>query len=236
MVNFILCDDNKYVREINENLIKKITMPYDFSYKIHSFDKYNNEFKKIINDPLNIKIYILDLELPNKSGLEIAKEIRKVDWDAVIIILTSHEELELTLLKQKLLIFDFISKFDNYENRLKEAIDVIVKKIKTKKVLSFKSNKELHHVKLNNIFYLYKDSSSLKTIIVTPEKEYFVREPLSTIVKRLDERFIQTHRACYVNIEKIESVDFKNSLIYLSNGMNIDYLSRNYKKNLRDVL
>lgn len=236
MINFILCDDNKFVREINENIITKVTMPYDFSYKIHSFEKYNNELKKIINEPLNIKVYILDLELPNKSGLEIAKEIRKVDWDAVIIILTSHEELELTLLKQKLLIFDFISKFDNYEERLKEAIDIVIKKIKTKKVLSFKSNKELHHIKLNNILYLYKDSASEKTIVVTIEEEYSVREPLSTIVKRLDERFVQTHRACFVNIDKIESVDFKNSIIYLSDDISMDYLSRNYKKNLRDVL
>lgn len=236
MINFILCDDNKYVRELNENIIAKITMPYDFNYQIHSFDKYSIKLKNLINTPADIKIYILDLELPNKSGIDIAREIRKVDWDGVIIILTSHDELELSILKQKLLIFDFISKFDNYEERLKEAFNMVIDKMNTKKIISFKSNREIHHVKLNNILYIYRDNATEKTIIVTNDNEYPVREPLSTIADKLDNRFYQTHRACYVNLDKIESVDFKNSIIYLNNDTSLDYLSRNYKKGLREIL
>lgn len=236
MINFILCDDNKYVRDLNETVISKIAMPHDFNYTVHSFDKYSIKLKNLINTPSDIKIYILDLELPNKSGIDIAREIRKVDWDSIIIILTSHDELELKLLKQKLLIFDFISKFDNYEKRLEESINMIISKVNTKKIISFKCNKELHHVKLDNIFYVYRDSSIEKTIIVTDDNEYPVREPLSIIASKLGNDFYQTHRACYVNINKIESVDFKNSLIYFVNDTSIDYLSRNYKKGLRDLL
>ena len=83
-------------------------MPYDFDYNIYSFEKYNLNMKNIIKTPADTKIYILDLELPGKTGMDIAKEIRKEDWDSIIIILTSHDELELKLLKQKLLILDFI--------------------------------------------------------------------------------------------------------------------------------
>lgn len=236
MVDFILCDDNKYVREFNETLISKIAMPHDFNYTIHSFDKYSIKLKNLINTPSNIKIYILDLELPNKSGVDIAREIRKVDWEAVIIILTSHEELELNLLKQKLLIFDFISKFDNCQERLAEAVNMIINKFDTKKVISFRCNKEIHRVKLNNILYVYKDGESDKTTIITTDNKYPIRDSLSNIVSKLGSNFVQTHRACYVNVEKIESIDFKNSIIYLINDTSIDYLSRNYKKNLRDLL
>lgn len=236
MINFILCDDNKYVRDLNEMIISKIAMPHDFNYSVHSFDKYSIKLKNLINTPSDIKIYILDLELPNKSGIDIAREIRKVDWDSIIIILTSHDELELKLLKQKLLIFDFISKFDNYEKRLEETINMIINKVNTKKIISFKCNKELHHVKLDNIFYVYRDSETEKTTIVTMDGEYAIRDPLLSIANKLDSRFYKTHRACYVNIDKIESVDFKNSLIYFVNDTSIDYLSRNYKKGLRDLL
>lgn len=236
MINFILCDDNEYVRDLNEKLIAKITMPYDFNYKVYSFEKYNIKLKNLINTPSDIKIYILDLELPNKSGIDIAREIRKADWDSIIIILTSHDELELKLLKEKLLIFDFISKFDNYEERLKEAIDMIINRFNTKKIISFKSNKELHHVKLDDIFYVYRDNPTEKTILVTSNNEYPIRESLSNIMKKLDGRFHQTHRACYVNIDKIESIDFKNNLIYFINDTSTDYLSRNYKKELRELL
>ena len=73
MINFILCDDNDYVREINETMISRVAMPYDFNYTINSFDRYNIKLKNLIKTPSDIKIYILDLELPNKSGLDIAK-------------------------------------------------------------------------------------------------------------------------------------------------------------------
>lgn len=236
MINFIICDDNKYAREITETIISKVTMPYDFSYVVNSFEKYNNSLKKVINDSSDIKIYILDLEMPGKSGVDIAREIRKIDWDSIIIILTSHDELELKLLKEKLLILDFISKFDNYEERLINTINMVINKLNLKKILSFKSDKELHQVMLNSIYYIYKDNYSDKSIIVTENKTYPVNESLNSLIKRLDNNFLQTHRACYVNISKIKSVDFKDGIIYFDNEISTDYLSRNCKKELRERL
>ena len=207
MINFIICDDNKYVRDINKNIISKLAMPYDFNYKIYSFEKYNKEFKKIINSTVETKIYILDLELPNKTGIEIAREIRKVDWDSFIIVLTSHDELELKILKQKLL-----------------------------NTLSFKCNRELHNIKNDNILFIYKNTALNKITIVTKENSYNVRESLSNIVKKLNNKFYQTHRACYVNLSKIQKVDFKQNLIFFENSIKCDYLSRNYKKGLKERL
>lgn len=236
MINFIICEDNRHVREINQSIISKIAMPHDFNYVLHSFDKYNIKLKNLINTPSDVKVYILDLELPNKSGIDIAREIRKVDWDSIIIILTSHDELELKLFKEKLLILDFISKFDNYEKRLSETIGMIIQKVDNKKIISFKCNKELHHVKIDNILYVNKDNFTDKTRIVTNDNEYLIRDSLVKVVERLDSRFTQTHRACYVNLDKIKTVDFKNSTIYFNDGNSTDYLSRNYKKGLRNLL
>ena len=55
-------------------------------------------------------------------------------------------------------------------------------------------------------------------------------------MNKLDKRFVQSHRACYVNRDKVKSIDFKNNIIYFNNGMKLDYLSRNYKKGLRVLL
>lgn len=236
MINFIICEDNEHVRQFDENIISKIAMPHDFNYAIHSFDKYNIKLKNLINTPSDVKVYILDLELPNKSGIDITREIRRIDWDSIIIILTSHDELELKLLKEKLLIFDFISKFDDYEKRLSDTINMIIQKIDTKKIISFKSNKELHHVRVDNILCVNKDNLTDKTRIITTDNEYLLRDSLSSVIERLGSRFIQTHRACYVNLDKIKTVDFKNNIIYFINGKSTDYLSRNYKKGLRKEL
>ena len=113
---------------------------------------------------------------------------------------------------------------------------MFIENIDTKKIISFKYQKELHHVKLDNVMYVFKDNETDKTTIVTVDGEYPVRDPLSSIADKLDSRFYQTHRACYVNLDKIESVDFKNSIVYFNNDTSIAYLSRNYKKELRDLL
>lgn len=236
MINFIICEDNKYVREIHENIISKIVMPHDFNYVVHSFDRYNIKLRNLIHTQSDIKIYILDLELPKKSGIDIAREIRKVDWNSVIIILTSHDELELKLLKERLLILDFISKFDDYEKHLIDSINMVLKRANTKNTLSFKSNKELNHVKFDNILYFYKDNETNKIKLVTYDREYYIRDSLTNLIKKLDSRFHQSHRACYINIDAVTKIDFKNNIIYFSNNISTDYLSRNYKKELRDLL
>ncbi len=236
MITFIICEDNKHVRTLNENIISRIAMPLDFNYVVHSFERYNIKLKNLIYTPSDIKVYILDLELPNKSGIDIAREIRRVDWDSIIIILTSHDELELKLLKEKLLIFDFISKFDNYEQRLIDTVNMVIANVNARKIISFRCNKELHHLRLDNILYLCKDVETEKIRIVTFDGEYLVRESLTKLADKLDNRFYQTHRACYVNVSKIKTVDFKNGIIYFDNDVTIDYLSRNYKKGLRELL
>ena len=87
MINFIICEDNEYVRKLHESIISKVTMPYDFNYAVHSFERYNVKLKNLINSVGERKVYILDLELPNKSGIDITREIRKSDWESIIIIL-----------------------------------------------------------------------------------------------------------------------------------------------------
>ena len=212
MINFIICEDNKYVRNIYEDIVSKITMPYDFTYNLYSFEKYDTKLKNIIKTPSDLNIYLLDLESPGRSGIDIAREIRKVDWDSIIIIITSHDELELRVLKEKLLILDFISKFEDYETRLVDTIRMVIEKNNINNTISFKSNKELHNVKTDNILYISRDTYQEKTKIVTSDNEYFVRESLLSIKSKLDERFYQTHRACFVNIKKIQFVNFKENI------------------------
>ena len=57
---------------------------------------------------------------------------------------------------------------------------MVVEKVNSKKIISFRSNKELHHVKLDNVIYVFKDNEMDKTIIVTEDGEYPVRDPLSS--------------------------------------------------------
>ena len=48
----------------------------------------------------------------------------------------------------------------------------------------------------------------------------------------LDSRFIQTHRACYINSDRKVKIDKTKKLISFDNGETIDLLSDTYKKEL----
>ena len=211
MINFIICEDNEYVRKLHEVIISRVTMPYDFNYAVHSFERYNVKLKNLINSVGERKVYILDLELPNKSGIDITREIRKSDWESIIIILTSHDEKEMILLKQKLLIFDFISKFDDYEKRLTDTLNMIIKKSASNNSLSFKSNNELNNVKIRDILYICKDYESNKVKIVTTNKEYLVRDSLANISKKLK---IVSQLLLWSNYVELLSMDDINEINY----------------------
>ena len=234
MITFVICEDNSEVREIYKKIINKALINNDIDYKIFTFEKYSSKLKKKIEEASELKIYIIDLEMPVKDGIQITREIRKNDWDSQIIILTAHEELELRVLKQRLLILDFISKFDNYEQKLIDSIKLIIEKRKTNKTLKIKIGRIIHNIKLEDIIYIIKEKKNKKIKIITKEKEYRVNQSLKVMESKLDSRFCKTHRSCIVNKDKIEKIDNKENKIYLKDSKEIDYISRTYKINLKE--
>ena len=94
MLRFIVCEDKKQYQDKISVIINKVMMPYNFEYKISKYTEYNEELSKIIKNENEQKIYILDIELPEISGLEIASEIREEDLDSSIIFLTVHPECQ----------------------------------------------------------------------------------------------------------------------------------------------
>lgn len=75
-----------------------------------------------------------------------------------------------------------------------------------------------------------KDSYERKTIIKTDYAEFRVSKTLTELIAMLDDRFIQTHRSCYVNSDRKVSIDRTNKIILFDNGETIDLLSDKYKK------
>ena len=133
MINFIVCEDSEIILERNIDVINKVMFNNNIEYRIYKFQSYNEELKNIIKEPLDNKIYILDIELGSDSGIDLAGDIRKIDLTSFIIISTVHSEYIPYTLKSKLLIFDYVSKLSNYNEDLSNAIKRIVKELKGQK-------------------------------------------------------------------------------------------------------
>ncbi|MDD3453332.1 MAG: response regulator transcription factor [Bacilli bacterium] len=237
MIKFVVCDDEDFFRKKVTDVINKIFMKNNIEYQISSFSGYNKSLEKIINTNMNAKIYILDIEMKNSiSGIDIARKIRKNDWNSIIILVTSHTELGYEALKAQIMLLDFISKYDNCDKNLEEVLRKAIEQFNEKKSISFKSSGMSYRIFTKDIIYILKDSVDRKCIIRTTYSEIPINKTLSEIHDLLDERFYLTHRGCLVNTSEISYVDWKNSIIHFNNNTTIDLIARDKKRGLKEYV
>lgn len=232
MIDFIICDDNlKIVNEATE-VVNKVMISNNMHYKIHKFTDYDDRFMKIMNNSSNYKIYILDIEMPSYSGIDIARKIRSKDKNSAIIFLTGHEELGFVVLKGCLNFLTFISKYDDYNKNLEEAVTEALNTLAAKQAIEFVEHGVKYCLLLNSILYVTRDTFERKTIVKTDSNEYKVYIPLEKFNLLAKQRLTKTHKSCLVNMGRVEKLDANHNLITFDNGLVIDLLSNKYKKDL----
>ena len=173
MLRFIICEDKKQYQDKISVIINKVMMPYNFEYKISKFTEYNEELSKIIKNENEQKVYILDIELPEISGLEIASEIREEDLDSSIIFLTVHPECQNDIFYSRLLAIDFINKDKLWQDRFEETIIYTIRSLDKKRVLSFEFNHNSYRLPMRKILYIEKIQDNSKCRIIMEDDSIY---------------------------------------------------------------
>lgn len=232
MINFIAVDDIDRILKRVEKTIDKTMISNNINYKIHSFSDYDKEFFKVINKSIPNKVYILDIETPSASGIDVARIIRKNDVNSVIIFITAHEELGSLVLKDQLMFLTFISKFDDFESKLKQAIIKSLEILDQKKVIRFKDYNTLYTIPIKDILYITRDTYERKCFIKTDYTTYKTGKTLAELKEMTSGYFKQSHRACLVNMDRVRKINRGTNQIEFDTGEIINLLSNNYKKEL----
>lgn len=232
MINFIIVDDIKKYSDMIGDIVTKVMMKNKFSYKTYIFSEYDNNFMKVLNSDMPNKVYIMDIETRESSGIDIARKIRKFDIDSIIIFVTVHNEAGMVLLQDDLMFMTFLSKFDDFENKLYNSINKALDYMHHKVVIKFNDKGIIYTIPFDDILYVTKESTSRKSIIKTSYAEYSVNLTLKEIVDLCDNYLVQTHRSCFVNMDRVRLIDKHDGIIEFDNGETIDLLSSGYKKGL----
>lgn len=235
MINFVIYEDEKKYREKYISIILKIIGSKKLAYRIIELDKYDKNVSKKIKELVGKKIYILDIEVPGKSGLDLAREIRNNgDWDSQIVVVTTHEQLRSIAFASKMLMLDFISKFYNCEENLKETLKLSLNIIEKHQSLNFQYNGELLQIPYDDIYFIEKNVYDSYSTIVTKSEKIKIKQAIGLIEEELtkDSRFFRTHRSCIVNLDNITSIELKDSIIHFGN-VETPLLSRDKKKELK---
>lgn len=238
MINFIIYEDEEYFIDLYYSVIHKFMGVNDDYYKIYCFKEYSNEMIDFIEKLSGQNIFILDIEVKGKSGLDLAREIRKYkrSLDTQIVIATAHQDLVENAFHKKLLMVDFISKFDSLEDRLILCFREIYEYFNENKFLSYKQDGEIIRIPYNDILFIEKDTYEDCLYIETEDDSFKYKGNISKLENELkgDKRFFKSHRSCIVNTFKITKIN--NSIPEIRfNNKKTNCLSRDKKKELEEI-
>ena len=156
-MNFIIYEDDNMYIEKYKNIIHKLLGTTDLNYKITEIKEYNEKSKEIIEKTEGNKIYILDIEVAGKNGLDLARKIRKQgDWTSPVIIVTSHEEFKNVGYTAKILMLNFISKSNGLNEQLTETLKVALEINLANKSLCYTNRGEVYRISYQDILYIEK--------------------------------------------------------------------------------
>ncbi len=171
MGRILVVDDEKYIGWI----IKKSFEATD--YEVYSCETAKEGLLEVQKNSYDI--VFLDLRLPDMDGMEVLQELKKMQQDLVVIIITAHGSIDSAIESMKKGAFDYITKpFDVDElviqvekahemQKLKEEVDYL-RNINVKEIeeFSLKSKNE-------NLNVIYKSleqvAKSPATIFITGE-------------------------------------------------------------------
>lgn len=218
MINIIIYEDNQEMQILYQEVVKDFFASRKQRVKFHIFPSYIRNLETKFANILGKKIFILDIEVPGKSGLDLARIIRNNgDWMSPLIVITSHEHLRNTGFTSKILMLDFISKRENVQKRLKISLETAYDIVHMKDSYTFQYNGELFHVPFDEILYFEKDLNDNYTFLYTKDFAYKIKESISHIGNKLDYNptFLKVHRSCIINLHHISCYNLKENRIYL---------------------
>lgn len=239
MINFIIYEDEERMRNIYKEVINRFFGNNNQSYKIIELASYSEYKKNKIEEIDGKKIYLLDIDVPGKTGLELAREIRNSrDWHSQLIVITANDDLKEESLTSKMLMLDFISKYDDIKTKLRETILVAYNILSSNESIKIKQKGEIYQINCESILYIEKNLNNNYITIVTKNDKIIFKSSINHAADYLnnDPRFMKTHRSCIVNLLNIETYDYVSNIIKFNNKVSIDYISREKKKELKERL
>jgi DNA-binding NtrC family response regulator len=107
-LRILIVDDEEIIRDVLETLLERE------GYEVTSAETGTEALKAFEADPHDL--VLLDLMLPDRSGLEVLREIRRRDPDAVVVIVTAYSSIESAIEAMREGAFHYIPKpFQNQE-------------------------------------------------------------------------------------------------------------------------
>lgn len=222
MIYFIIYEDVLLSSTIYQSLIHQFLGDMKKkNYRIFSCQNYHEFMHLHIEHLDGIKIFIFDVEVPGKNGLDLARENRtQGDRRSQIILLSDFEHYQHSQFTRRTLALDFLSKkAGDFKNLFLETLNTAYTYSTEQFCFSFLSDGDTIQIPYQNILYFEKIPNDNVTVLHTIDRTYPICSSLINIEKKLhqDPRFFKSHRSCIVNLFNIDAVNFHDNTIQFKN-------------------
>lgn len=215
MLQIAVCDDEPLSLADIEQKTKQCLMAQNIFPVIATFSSGELLLYEL-EDGAFFDLLLLDIELPEISGMELAKKIRQKLPDALIIFVTAHYKYAVDA--YELDVFRYVPK-NQLSGRLAHAVTDAAAVLETQRCQSYIINSQtrMERIPLKDILYIIREGKNSVFHMKNNAKEIRLRKSLSDIYSGLSpDEFLFIDRGCIVNLRHIAGIE--NSDCILTDG------------------
>lgn len=230
MLNFVICDDNLNILDRLEKMLEKIFTKNDYEASVVFKSDNPDDILDYIEDN-TADVLMLDINLKyNKSGLELANEIRKRKKNSYIIFTTGHLEYAMVAYKYKT--FDYLPKPITYD-RLEDTITRLFEDANELSKSYIKIDNKNTIIDESEIQYIKRDG--MKLVFHTSSRDYDTYSSFNKFQEKLPDTYVRCHKSYIANINQIKDVEPVSGTITFKDG-NTCEIGPKYKREFMEVL
>jgi Response regulator of the LytR/AlgR family len=226
-VKIAICDDENLFLNHIQDLARRILHEKEgFDYEIKVF----NRELELLETEIEYQIVVLDIEMPQIDGFEVAKKLKeKYKRSPIIIFVTSHSELMNKGYYVRA--FRYLVK-PIVREQLEEALGEAIRELLEIDTIIIEADRKKYIISISDIMYI--EALGEGCCLHIGDMRIIRKEPLKYWICTLTQNvIIQVHKSYIVNIGYIKSI--ANNEMSLSNG-DIIPISVRRKKYVKDKL
>lgn len=212
----IIDDEYTFSEKLKDDISRLFIMLFDHTkyYIYHNCEE--------IDYSIDYDFAFIDIDLPDKNGIIVAEEIKKVNHKTKIVFVSSHSNLvHRTLVVSP---FYFIRKY-YYNDDLQVFYRLVKEEINKDELIELKYDDERYQIFVKDIIYIESNSHKLK--VYTIHKQYYDNRTLTNILDELSKyHFVRIHRSYVINLEYLTKI--KGEYIELNKSIQLK-VGRLYK-------
>lgn len=214
MIRIAVCDDDTDSIINNQIILNNCLSRLKALAEIQTYNNGKMLLNDILEDNSYYDLILLDIEMPDISGMELVQAIKPALPNVKVIFITSHVKYAIDSFE--LSIFRYVPKND-LDKRLTYAVTDALKLIMLEDDKSYTvlTANRMEKVRYSDILYILRDGKN--AALHTYHGIIKVRKSLLTVCGELEsEEFIFIERGCIINL--IHLTQIKNSSVYLRDG------------------